>query len=268
MKRLLTLCTFLALALSCAKEGYIPGEKDLQDCYKVYFPEQAGYGDFMLRSTASREFTYKACRKRTDGAITVPVVVNASSPVFSVDPIVFADGEAETTFSVRFDGAEEQVPLSFSLEIQDPQYASTYLLERKYVSFTVLIGNRKITPNLRSDWRFIYYSNYYYVYTSEGYYGFWTLPASAGNPEDPDFVRQVIEDYNAKLEDYYAGSRPNFNTDYSTTAWALFTGSSHYGATPASSGGSSESGDYIAFMFGVTASPYCTGDYAYTSFTL
>lgn len=256
-----------ALALSCApEEAYVPGEADPAGCYGVYFPEGQG-GSYLLRPSAPHEFTFKAARLRTDDAITVPVVVNAPS-VFEAEPIRFEAGQAETSFTVRFPQIEEQVEETFDLRVEDPMYASNYDLARHYLYFSVLVGNRKIVPNRRTDWRFQYYSGYYYVNAVDGYYGFVTVPASAGNPSDPDFVQSVLDDYNSRLEDHFMGISPTFYSDYSTAAWALFTGAPHYGPTPKSSGYADAEKDVIAFMVGVTDAPYLTGDYQYIKFTL
>ena len=234
-----------ALALSCAREeAYVPGEADPAGCYGVYFPEGQG-GSFLVRPSAPHEFTFKAARTRTDDAITVPVVVNAPS-AFEAEPIRFEAGQAETSFTVRFPNIEEQVEQTFDLRIEDPQYASRYDMVRHYLAFSVLVGKRKIVPNRRTDWRFQYYSGYYYANTVDGYYGYFTVPAS----------------------EHFAGITPTFYTDYSTAAWALFTGAPHYGPTPKSSGYTGTEKDVIAFMVGVTEAPYLTGDYQYIKCTL
>ena len=267
MKRICFLLAVLPLlALSCAKDTYVPGDPDPDGCYGVYFPEQGGYGSIMLRPTADRVITYTACRTRTDGAITVPVTVHADD-AFRVDPITFADGEAKTTFSVHFDNIEEQVEFPFELLVTDPAYASQYTLNRRHITFSLLVGNRKIVPNHRTDWRFIYYSSYYYVYTGDGYYTFCTVPASDGDPDDEAYVQAVLDRFNAELEEHFSGISPTFLTDYSTAAWSLFQGQAHYCSTPGSTGGSG-SGNYVAFMFGITGSPYCNGDYQYTTLTV
>ena len=256
-----------ALALSCAqKETFVPGEPDPDGCYGVYFPEGQG-GSYLLRPSAPHEVTFQAARLRTDGAITVPVVIDAPS-AFEAEPIRFEAGQAVTSFTVRFPRIEEQVEQTFDLRIEDPMYASNYDLARHYLAFSVLVGNRKIEPKRRTDWRFQYYSGYYYVNAVDGNYGFFTLPASAGDPADPAFVQAALDDYNSRLEDHFSGIAPTFYTDYSTAAWALFTGAPHYGPTPKSSGYTGTEKDVIAFMVGVTDAPYLTGDYQYITCTL
>ncbi len=269
IKYLLPVLVLTALS-SCTRETpYAPGAEDPAGCYRVYFPEQPGYGQMALRPSSPRILTFKAVRERTDGEITVPLTVEASAPdVFEVDLLHFDDGQAEATLTVRFPKAQEQVGYTCDILIDDPQYASNYMMERRYVSFGVLIGNRKIEPKRRTDWTFQYYSGYYYVRAVDGNYGFITVPASAGNPEDPAYVRQVLENWSAGLEDHYAGLSPTFYTDYSTMAWALFSGASHYGATPKSSGYSGSEKNLVGFMVGVTGDPYATGDYQYITFTL
>ena len=269
IKYLLPVLVLTALS-SCTRETpYTPGAEDPAGCYRVYFPEQPGYGQIALRPSSPRILTFKAVRERTDGEITVPLTVEASAPdVFEVDLLHFDDGQAEATLTVRFPKAQEQVGYTCDILIDDPQYASNYMMERRYVSFGILIGNRKIEPKRRTDWTFQYYSGYYYVRAVDGNYGFITVPASAGDPEDPAYVRQVLENWSAGLEDHYAGLSPTFYTDYSTMAWALFSGASHYGATPKSSGYSGSEKNLVGFMVGVTGDPYATGDYQYITFTL
>ena len=269
IKYLLPVLVLTALS-SCTRETpYTPGAEDPAGCYRVYFPEQPGYGQMALRPSSPRILTFTAVRERTDGEITVPLTVEASAPdVFEVDLLHFDDGQAEATLTVRFPKAQEQVGYTCDILIDDPQYASNYMMERRYVSFGILIGNRKIEPKRRTDWTFQYYSGYYYVRAVDGNYGFITVPASAGDPEDPAYVRQVLENWSAGLEDHYAGLSPTFYTDYSTMAWALFSGASHYGATPKSSGYSGSEKNLVGFMVGVTGDPYATGDYQYITFTL
>ena len=269
IKYLLPVLVLTALS-SCTRETpYAPGAVDPAGCYRVFFPEQPGYGQMALRPSSPRILTFKAVRERTDGGITVPLKIEASAPdVFEVDLLHFDDGQAEATLTVRFPKAQEQVGYTCDILIDDPQYASNYMMERRYVSFGILIGNRKIEPKRRTDWTFQYYSGYYYVRAVDGNYGFITVPASAGDPEDPAYVRQVLENWSAGLEDHYAGLSPTFYTDYSTMAWALFSGASHYGATPKSSGYSGSEKNLVGFMVGVTGDPYATGDYQYITFTL
>ncbi len=269
IKYLLPVLVLTALS-SCTRETpYAPGAEDPAGCYRVYFPEQPGYGQMALRPSSPRILTFKAVRERTDGEITVPLKIEASAPdVFEVDLLHFDDGQAEATLTVRFPKAQEQVGYTCDILIDDPQYASNYMMERRYVSFGILIGNRIIEPKRRTDWTFQYYSGYYYVRAVDGNYGFITVPASAGDPEDPAYVRQVLENWSADLEDHYAGLSPTFYTDYSTMAWALFSGTSHYGATPKSSGYSGSEKNLVGFMVGVTGDPYATGDYQYITFTL
>ena len=100
----------LAVFSSCTRETYSPGAEDPAGCYRVYFPEQPGYGQMSLRSSSPRILTYKAVRERTDGEITVPLKIEASAQdVFEVDLLHFDDGQAESTLTIRFPKAQEQV---------------------------------------------------------------------------------------------------------------------------------------------------------------
>ena len=80
MKRFAILIAAALVAFSCDKQpAYAPGEPDPATCYRVYFPDQLGFGSQLLRPSAPHAFTFKVARERTAGAITVPVTIDATS---------------------------------------------------------------------------------------------------------------------------------------------------------------------------------------------
>ena len=129
----------LALAtvgmVACSKDStYEPGPAELEGCYDVYFPsatdleEQGPLGEVSLDPSEKTVFTYTAYRNNVEGTITVPVdIISNTGDLFTVTPIEFAEGKDVTTFTVTLaDTAEIGVPYTFSLAVNDPQYAKQY----------------------------------------------------------------------------------------------------------------------------------------------
>lgn len=130
-KAFLTLATLAVAASSCVKQEApaAPGEKDVEGCYGVFFPEQK-FKNPLDPDTDSTFFEVKVGRKVTEGAITVPYVVTASADsvitLFKYEDIFFEDGAAETTFRVDFPEAQVGKEYTISFTVTDPQYASKY----------------------------------------------------------------------------------------------------------------------------------------------
>lgn len=129
---------------ACEKEAEIkPGEPELDNCYGVYFPVQEASGDHIYNPTQDKVLEITVARTNTEGAITVPVTASFTDPngptdVFTASDIVFADGQAETTFTVNFDNAEEGVKYAGHFVIEDNQYASIYSKNSIGLDFTVM----------------------------------------------------------------------------------------------------------------------------------
>ena len=129
---------------ACEKEAEIkPGEPELDNCYGVYFPVQEASGDHIYNPTQDKVLEITVARTNTEGAITVPVTASFTDPdgptdVFTASDIVFADGQAETTFTVNFDNAEEGVTYAGHFVIEDNQYASIYSKNSIGLDFTVM----------------------------------------------------------------------------------------------------------------------------------
>lgn len=132
MKKISKLLYVLAAAslafVSCQQEAepYSPGDPEADGCYGVYFPAQEASGSHTYDPTADKSVTVTVARTNTKGAITVPVKVTQKPDVFTVGAITFADGQAETETTIRFDNLESGVDASVSVTIDGEQYASNY----------------------------------------------------------------------------------------------------------------------------------------------
>ena len=117
---------FFAFASCDNEEEYKPGEPDVDGCYGVYFPSQEIKTNY--EPTETLEFTVTAARKVEKGAISVPLEIIGNEKGYFELPstIDFADGEAETSITVKFSKAPLGEQLSLSLQITDPQYVSKY----------------------------------------------------------------------------------------------------------------------------------------------
>lgn len=133
MKKIFSIISLTAVAalavISCQKqeEPHEKGPAEVAGCYGVYFPTQEASGSHIFSPVQDPSIEVTLARTNTSGAITVPIVTTFSEDgIFTVTPATFADGQPETTFTVRFDSAKEGVNYSASFQIDDNQYASMY----------------------------------------------------------------------------------------------------------------------------------------------
>ena len=126
--------------VACSEDAtHEPGPAELEGCYGVYFPEasvletQGPMGDTSLDPSEPTTFTYYAYRENTEGEITVPVEIDSTLdadqlPMYTVEPIVFLDGEDVAEFTVTLsDKAEVGVPYSLTVSVvNDPQFVKQY----------------------------------------------------------------------------------------------------------------------------------------------
>lgn len=139
---LIALLAFSFIAVSCKDKEYeyIPGEPEASGCYGVYFPTQDASGSHVYNPTMDRSVKITVSRTNSTGAITVPYTVTASEDgVFNFGTINFADGQSETELVVTFPNAKVGVDYSFSVQIEDNQYASLYNEGAIALDFSVLI---------------------------------------------------------------------------------------------------------------------------------
>lgn len=126
--------------VACSEDAtHEPGPAELEGCYGVYFPEasvlesQGPMGEISLDPSEATVFKYYAYRENTEGEITIPVEINSTldaeeKPMYTVEPIVFADGEDVAEFTVTLsDKAEVGVPYKLTVSVvNDPQYVKQY----------------------------------------------------------------------------------------------------------------------------------------------
>ena len=126
--------------VACSEDAtHEPGPAELEGCYGVYFPEasilesQGPMGEISLDPSEATVFKYYAYRENSEGEITVPVEINSTldaeeKPMYTVEPIVFADGEEVAEFTVTLsDKAEVGVPYKLTVSVvNDPQYVKQY----------------------------------------------------------------------------------------------------------------------------------------------
>lgn len=163
--RYLTAFSLLALCAGCTEDvKYETGDLDNPDNYGVYFPHQIPSTNIELDVGTKTQVTYKAMRTNTADAIRVPVVVKSSvetsdpenpwkpvDGIFIVEPIVFAEGEKETSFTVYFPETEIGKQYDCSITIEDPKYISLYGTNDTGLTFTVLRAGWKLLG--KGKWR-------------------------------------------------------------------------------------------------------------------
>ena len=145
MKKLVYIVSLLAAAaftvVSCQKkeEAHQPGPQEAAGCYGVFFPSQAASGSHVYSPVEDPSIDIIVKRTNTSGAITVPVIASFSEDgIFTMNEVSFADGQDETTFTVRFDNAAEGNNYSASFTIEDNNYASLYNSNPISLDFSVM----------------------------------------------------------------------------------------------------------------------------------
>ncbi len=141
IKSLLWIAAAAFAVVSCQEkvQPHEPGEPDASGCYGVYFPTQDASGMHVYSPVQDPSVEIKLKRSNTSGSITVPVKCSFSEDgIFNVADATFADGQEETTFTVRFDSAKEGNTYSASFTIEDTQYASMYKANAISLDFSVM----------------------------------------------------------------------------------------------------------------------------------
>ena len=145
MKKFFNILSLVAAAslavISCVEEKlpHEMGGPEVDGCYGVYFPTQEASGSHVFNPTQDPVIDITVARTNTKGAITVPVVATFSEDgIFKPSEVKFADGQKETTLSVRFDSAKEGVNYAAHFVVTDPQYASLYNANPIGLDFDIL----------------------------------------------------------------------------------------------------------------------------------
>ena len=145
MKKLAYILSLVAAAaftvVSCEKEpeAHPFGPAETAGCYGVFFPSQEASGSHVFSPVQDPSIDIIVKRTNTNGSITVPVKTTFSEDgIFTMNDISFADGQDETTFTVRFDNAKEGANYSASFTIEDNNYASLYNSNPISLDFSVM----------------------------------------------------------------------------------------------------------------------------------
>ena len=145
MKKLAYILSLVAAAaftvVSCEKEpeAHPFGPAETAGCYGVFFPSQEASGSHVFSPVEDPSIDIIVKRTNTNGAITVPVTATFSEDgIFTMNEVSFADGQDETTFTVRFDNAVEGNNYSASFTVDDNNYASIYNSNPISLDFSVM----------------------------------------------------------------------------------------------------------------------------------
>lgn len=129
-------------AVSCStkeQEPYAPGDPEVAGCYGVYFPTQEASGSHVYSPVQDPVIEIKVARQNTSGSITVPVLTEFSEDgIFTMSPVTFADGQAETSFNVSFPAAEEGKTYTASIWLEDNNYVAKYSDKPIGIDFSVM----------------------------------------------------------------------------------------------------------------------------------
>ena len=145
MKKLAYILSLVAAAaftvVSCEKEpeAHPFGPAETAGCYGVFFPSQEASGSHVYSPVQDPSIDIIVKRTNTNGAITVPVTATFSEDgIFTMNEVSFADGQDETTFTLRFDNAVEGKNYSASFTVDDNNYASLYNSNPISLDFSVM----------------------------------------------------------------------------------------------------------------------------------
>jgi len=134
--------TVAALALSftsCKKSHeYVPGEKELDGCLGVYFPQQEILGDNIYSPDDPTVAEITVARENSDNEATVPYVITGDTDIIQAGDIVFAAGQTETTLTLNFPKAETGTKYGVSVQVVDNAFASIYGSGATSFDFSVL----------------------------------------------------------------------------------------------------------------------------------
>ena len=115
---------------ACTKdETETAGQADKENCWQVYVPTQKNTsGSLTVSPEDVPVLTYQIKRNRTEGEITVPILVEGDTEYFTISAIEFADGEDTTTFTVDFSVMQEGDSAKLKVSFDDPEndYVSLY----------------------------------------------------------------------------------------------------------------------------------------------
>ena len=131
----------VALLSSCGDDDeYSRGEYPLDGYDNVSLPGTVRFEIEPVDDADKAEkyiYTCEVSRVNTEGEATMPVVITENTDnVFSVDPVVFNDGESKAVMTIRFPKAETGVPYHLALKVTDENFSSPYD-QANYLDLTV-----------------------------------------------------------------------------------------------------------------------------------
>lgn len=137
---ILAALSLAAVACQTKEEPFEPGPQDDANTYGVFIPAQEASGSHTYDPSMERKVDITVARTNDSGAITVPFTTTVSDDVFEFGDIKFADGQKETTLTVKFPKAGVGTEYSFSIQLTDDgTYISKYSNGAIGLDFSVLI---------------------------------------------------------------------------------------------------------------------------------
>ena len=154
---IMTALLSLVLASCTQKEMHAPGELDAEGCYGVYFPTQNGVGDLQIEPDDPTTLTFMVRRSNSRDEIRVPVRIKSNYPIFTVDEVVFKDGESTAPVVVHFPSAKIATTYECTLILEGDEYVSKYSTNPSHLNFSVtrVKWNDVVGPNgeVYGKWR-------------------------------------------------------------------------------------------------------------------
>ena len=146
---IMTALLSLVLASCAQKEMHAPGELDAEGCYGVYFPTQNGVGDLQIEPDDPTTLTFMVRRSNSRDEIRVPVKIKSNYPIFTVDEVVFKDGESTAQVVVHFPSAKIASTYECTLILEGDEYVSKYSTNPSHLNFSVtrVKWNDVVGPN-------------------------------------------------------------------------------------------------------------------------
>lgn len=146
---IMTALLSLVLASCAQKEMHAPGELDAEGCYGVYFPTQNGVGDLQIEPDDPTTLTFMVRRSNSRDEIRVPVKIKSNYPIFTVDEVVFKDGESTAQVVVHFPSAKIATTYECTLILEGDEYVSKYSTNPSHLNFSVtrVKWNDVVGPN-------------------------------------------------------------------------------------------------------------------------
>lgn len=133
------------------------GELDAEGCYGVYFPTQNGVGDLQIEPDDPTTLTFMVRRSNSRDEIRVPVRIKSNYPIFTVDEVVFKDGESTAPVVVHFPSAKIATTYECTLILEGDEYVSKYSTNPSHLNFSVtrVKWNDVVGPNgeVYGKWR-------------------------------------------------------------------------------------------------------------------